>query len=392
MDGGRVITIGRQELYDQVWTTPMTAVCRDYGISNVGLAKVCRRHKIPRPPRGYWAKKHSGQPFRRTPLPPCPDPNLQTVTIHPTPPKPAEPALDPVSDADLIALADKARQVPAVAVPAALHNPHPLVRATRSAFDGARPDTHNLVSPSWGGDPALSVAVGAGSVTRALRFLDALIKAVERLGGRVEVRTGDGGWGRKTVAVFCDEAVPFRLRERYRQVPKPPGERTSVYGDRCDYVLTGELVLDRGPSCFDGVYRQDTAAGGRIEEAVKETLVRLVTEAGKVRITRREREDERRRWEEQERLRQEQAERERAERARVEKLLADAEAWRRADVIRGYVGAVERLALDRQMNPAEGTELGAWLAWAREQAEKLDPVPGMVDRLAGPTPAARRSA
>ncbi|MDB5309330.1 MAG: hypothetical protein JWO38_3532, partial [Gemmataceae bacterium] len=71
------------------------------------------------------------------------------------------------------------------------------------------------------------------------------------------------------------------------------------------------------------------------------------------------------------------------ERARVERLLADAEAWRRADALRGYIGVVEQLALARRVSTGEGTELAAWLTWAREQAEKLDPVRGTLNRLAG---------
>jgi hypothetical protein len=35
-----------------------------YGISDVGLAKICRKHNIPRPPRVYWAQKE----FGKTPL------------------------------------------------------------------------------------------------------------------------------------------------------------------------------------------------------------------------------------------------------------------------------------------------------------------------------------
>ncbi|MDB5314099.1 MAG: hypothetical protein JWO38_8301, partial [Gemmataceae bacterium] len=352
MDGSRVITIGRQDLYDRIWTTPMMAVCRDYGISNVGLAKVCRRHKIPCPPRGYWAKKHSEKSARRTPLPAYPDPERQIIKIYPTPPKQAVPA--PAFDADIVALLDKARQPPMVTVPATLHNPHPLVRATRTRFDGARPDPHNLVRPLWDGEPTLAVAVGSGGVPRALRFLDALIKAVERLGGRVAVRTRERNGKRETVAEFCGEAVPFRLRERYRQMDKPVGKRDGLFGDRCEYVLTGEFILDRGPSCFDGVYGQDTTAAGRVEDQINEILVRLVTEAGKARVVRREREAEHRRREEQERFRREQAERERAERARVERLLADAEAWRRADALRGYIGVVEQLALARRVSTGEG--------------------------------------
>jgi hypothetical protein len=364
VNAGGVIRVGRRELYERVWTTPMVAVCRDYGISNVGLAKVCKRHKIPCPPRGYWARKHSGQAVRRTPLPACPDPALQTVEIHPTPPKPV---YQPVAfDPDIAALLDQARGLPTITVPAALHHPHPLVRATRAGLDGAQPDTHNLVSPAWSGAPALAVAVGAGSVPRALRFLDALVKAVERLGGRVEVRKDGHTWKRETVAVFCGEAAPFRLRERYRQAEKPPGEKKSLWWGRYVYPLTGEFVLDRGPGWSGEVYGQDSTAAGRVEDQLGEIVARLVAEAVRLRIRRREREAERRRWEEQERLRREQAERERAERARVEKLLAEAEAWRRADAVRGYVRAVEQRATDSGSGTGDGTELGAWLRWARE--------------------------
>lgn len=61
--------VDRETLYEQVWTVPTTQLALMYGISDVGLAKVCRRHRIPRPPRGYWARIESGQRIPRTPLP-----------------------------------------------------------------------------------------------------------------------------------------------------------------------------------------------------------------------------------------------------------------------------------------------------------------------------------
>jgi len=63
------ITITRQELYDQVWSQPTLKVAREYGLSDVGLAKLCKRNSIPKPPRGYWARKEAGQTVEQTPLP-----------------------------------------------------------------------------------------------------------------------------------------------------------------------------------------------------------------------------------------------------------------------------------------------------------------------------------
>jgi len=34
--------ISRAELYEQVWTVPMTRLAKDYGLSDVGLAKICK--------------------------------------------------------------------------------------------------------------------------------------------------------------------------------------------------------------------------------------------------------------------------------------------------------------------------------------------------------------
>ena len=47
------ITITRKSLYDQVWSEPILHLAKRYGMSNVGLAKICRKHNIPRPPCGY---------------------------------------------------------------------------------------------------------------------------------------------------------------------------------------------------------------------------------------------------------------------------------------------------------------------------------------------------
>src|SRR3990167_9667185 len=59
----------RCELYEKVWATPMTQLAAEFGISDVGLAKACRRHAVPAPPRGYWAKLRAGQKPAQIPLP-----------------------------------------------------------------------------------------------------------------------------------------------------------------------------------------------------------------------------------------------------------------------------------------------------------------------------------
>jgi hypothetical protein len=57
----------REKLYKEVWAEPTQKVAARYGVSDVALAKACRQLQIPKPPRGYWAKKAARQPVPRQP-------------------------------------------------------------------------------------------------------------------------------------------------------------------------------------------------------------------------------------------------------------------------------------------------------------------------------------
>ena len=60
----------RQRLYEEVWSEPTQQVAKRYGVSDVAIAKACALLAIPKPPRGYWAKKVAGQKVPgRPPLP-----------------------------------------------------------------------------------------------------------------------------------------------------------------------------------------------------------------------------------------------------------------------------------------------------------------------------------
>src|ERR1700733_7552691 len=63
------LVLSREDLYELVWSKPMAELAKDFGISDVGLAKRCRRLGIPVPGRGYWARVDAGQKPYRPQLP-----------------------------------------------------------------------------------------------------------------------------------------------------------------------------------------------------------------------------------------------------------------------------------------------------------------------------------
>ena len=65
------IDLPRQVLYDRVWAEPIHKLSSEFGLSDVGLAKLCRRYNIPVPPRGlqlFALLTQAGGAFAQLPL------------------------------------------------------------------------------------------------------------------------------------------------------------------------------------------------------------------------------------------------------------------------------------------------------------------------------------
>jgi hypothetical protein len=59
MSSEKQIILSRAEQHQRVWSTPMRTLAKEFGLSDVGLAKVCAKHQIPRPEQGHWVRVHS---------------------------------------------------------------------------------------------------------------------------------------------------------------------------------------------------------------------------------------------------------------------------------------------------------------------------------------------
>ena len=61
-------TVTREDLYLMVWTQPTVQVAKALNVSDVAVAKRCKKLNVPKPPRGYWAKIYAGIIPTITPL------------------------------------------------------------------------------------------------------------------------------------------------------------------------------------------------------------------------------------------------------------------------------------------------------------------------------------
>jgi hypothetical protein len=66
----------RQELFELVWSMPMTKLSKQFELSDVGLRKICIKNQIPLPPQGHWTRKQFGKED--------PTPDLPKRNFNPT--------------------------------------------------------------------------------------------------------------------------------------------------------------------------------------------------------------------------------------------------------------------------------------------------------------------
>lgn len=71
----------RSEFYERVWSKSMTHLAKHFGLSDVALHKICRKHDVPNPPAGWLAKHAAGHRMKRIPLPKLKSGMSDTISI-----------------------------------------------------------------------------------------------------------------------------------------------------------------------------------------------------------------------------------------------------------------------------------------------------------------------
>lgn len=370
------VRVSRQELYELVWSKPMTAIAADFGVSSVAFAKHVERLAIPRPGRGYWQQLSAGGRPRREKLPPAKDGVPQEISLVKHGPRPAPAVV--------------IEPAPPVKVAESLRAPHPLVPRLR---DGLSTSFKDYGTRSLRGDGHAVLKVAPAHEARALRILDALFKALEARGHELRLRE-ENRYGRKTAALEVriqgHEWLEFWLVEHLKQTVLTKEQWAKKrgfdwpYSPQYDLVPSGSLAIEtNSPGDMPLRRRWSDGAKHRLEELVGDVVVGLegLAEGWRLAAERRDRE----------RLEAEEAQRkvrQREEQAvHLRKLGEDLEQmatkWQRARTMEAFLVAVEEQTPTELRTP----QFLAWIGWARGFVSQLDPLssPVKIAKLLTPT-------
>lgn len=364
-------TYDREELYREVWDKPLIKVAEEYGVSAVALGKTCRKLSVPVPGRGHWAKLAHGKQGAKKPILPKLD---DVPVIYRSPVTQKKPVASNQNDPEFAAtdqLLSSGALNPVPSDPSA--RPHPLVRHTASLLRSrSRKDEHGILLPRE--NDGLDVKVSEEMLERALLVMTQVCEVLERQGHKVDVRDGH------TAVSINGERVSFGIEEPVRKVvsqkPRVPNPT-----DRWDYdeIVTNEpckklfLVIHSG---VWGKYEQRTRWGDAKVQRIENLIGDFVAGLMRTAVAQRRQEEERKQRDAEEKKRaQEKVQLQKdiqEEEKKLEQFNKWVDEWERAERLRRFI------AVYAEKSPSWSAEkqpqYKAWIEWAKQQADRIDPL------------------
>lgn len=356
----KIIEWDREKLFEQLWTAPTRIVAREYGLSDVGLAKICRKLQIPKPGVGYWRKKQCGFALERPKLPPLKAPAKLVSRIQmPAPPKPKE-------------TSDTTPEPLRIPPPSTVL--HPMVRQTQRAFAKGSPDQFGRLRPSDFRLPHFDLRVTSSGLEKAVGFMDRLARFAEANEIRIVPASKERGDITLRFQVDGEEIRTFLLeRVRGKRRDLTPAEKREhdqwpSLGRRdfaYVYVACNRFVFEI-ENYSDGQRKWAESEEQTIDDFIEPIIRSMRAAAVYEKQLRARRAAEHQRQLVEQRVRWKQQE-------RIDRLRKNIEKWEEAQRVRAYLTAVREKVQAAEGEVKTDSPIARFLSWAQRYADDLDP-------------------
>jgi hypothetical protein len=344
------VAIDRKKLYEQIWSIPASRLALLYGISDVGLAKACKRYDIPRPARGYWARLAAGQRVRKTPLP---RPNRADEQVCFKGWNMTEEAVQTLSDGH------QKSSEPAVQEGAAVHR---LAEATRSQLLSANADHDGLHTTGTG---ALDVRVASANIERAVSIIDMLVKLWESRNGSVIAKESDDGALDYCQFAIGPDSLGVQLTENLDEA-KPVTDPSRQTGRLALHILGGDDQQFRRRWSDTKSQRLEKMLGGLVE-----TLANALAAIRQERLDAECVERQKERVHAIRKVLSRDASREFYSR---QELMQNVQRWVDARNVRGYLADLKSAVDAGRVTYSDSKQIAEWFDWASRFADWIDPI------------------
>jgi hypothetical protein len=349
------ITLTRKELYDLIWTAPMSSMTKKYELSYSELRRICNDMCVPIPENGYWSKIHFGKPVLVEMLSEHYS-GKDEITL-------AVRDVNIVSKADLqlsIGTSDEENSKSLFRVPDRLVNPDILITNTKDYYDAVKRYDWRSNTDYPSRTDVINIDVSHDKLPRALRIMNAIIKLLRSRGHEIKIKNG------VTYAVIEEGDIEIKLKEKNRV-----SDVKTEYGSR-QLESTGKFIF------IIGDYHKKEVGDGidLIETKLDIIIAKLEAEGKREKEERIASEERHKIWQEQQRIEKEIRERKEKELSDFKLLFIRATRLHQANILRSYISSIEAKAFK---NDVLTDELRIWSDWAKQKVEWYDPLVNRKD-------------
>lgn len=378
----------REELFQKVWTQPVSIVAKEYQITDNALRKRCMHLNVPIPERGYWAKLRAGKPVHRPQLPPLTLPKLQKPhtgecrKLHLN-----SPALQFMKKRDreeILTLASILRvggpnsqmldSVTKLVIQCKeWNNPKPAY-----TFNG-----YSIPRRTYFGDPPyLADAVSAKSYSRAFHLIDALLRALLPYEGLMElVYDHSLRVNGENVCISISEEKDSIIHEvtdaeRLKMLEYEEARSKGRYASKpqipkYDHPWSGRLKI-----VIQERFTFEDCKAYVLEDRIGEILIALFEASNILRLQRIAADEKFEREAEARRIMVLKKQQYNAEIEKTHALLNKARDYETARMIREYIAAIRTASAPDEIDQD-------WIDWAEKKADWFDPSVAREDEIFG---------
>ena len=423
-----VITLARNQLYDEVWKISVQGVAKKYNLHYQQLLISCKEANVPIPPSGYWTKLKCGKDVSQE-VTELPQSDIENVTLYlnglkpekskkeKTKPSEAQEIevrvcdeeinsgendsvlqedviISVVEDSSFLLFLEEDERKKVLNTVSSIKirdgkKLHPQVIQYRDSIDNWNKQQMELKKspyyrPRYNNNniqqPIFINEVAPSTLTRIYKILDALFTAVEVLGGTINSDLS---------MVIHKDIVRVRFAEAQdklsHELSKQEARELVEYNDnvkknkwaskpnirKYDYVYNGRLRI----TFSDQKYIRDSESE-KIEDKLGKILIKLYEISEDERIERERREEIQRKQREEEIKKEERRKLKNQEMQMTRALVNQAQDYKIACEIRQYIAAVE--------DKSDGSEeVYKWIKWAKQKANWYDPTLNYEDDILG---------
>jgi len=346
------VKLTREELYDLVWSKPFTTLVKEYAYSDNGLRKICKKHNIPTPKGGHWAKLKHSKKSPKISLPKAANVIIELAlrtgdeneTIH--------------SNTEVAKIRNKllASKI-SFTVPDRLTAPHPLVKKANEILKTRKTGWfgpgYDII---YSNGECIATEVTKAKIPRALRIWDTLIKLILQRGHKIS-KTKESDF------LIYEEEFTIRVREILKRVMVKESN-----WERNERIGSGIMSIKVGHG-YDGKEWRDNK-NKSIEDQLLNILAKIEQLAHNEKKERIERQAYWKKMEEEEAKEKERQEKITAELNGFKNLFDTASRWHKSQYLRNYIVEFEKSAI--KSNTLDGQKQ-SWISWAIEKADWYDP-------------------